>query len=44
MTKKYKKYRSPIPAWVDTLIIWLEFLGVIATIGAAVYALVTWVF
>ena len=44
MTKKYKKYRSQTPAWLDTLIQWLEFIGLIATILAAIYSLVTWIF
>ncbi len=41
MTNKKKKYRSPIPAWVDTLILWLEIIGLIGTVLAGIYALVT---
>jgi len=40
MSKKYKKHRQITPAWVDTLIIWLEFIGIIATILAAIYGIV----
>jgi hypothetical protein len=44
MTKKYKKQRPVTPGWVDTLIIWLEFIGIIGTIVGGIYSLVTWVF
>lgn len=43
MTKKYKKQRPLTPAWLDTLILWLEFIGLIGVILAGVYSLVTWV-
>jgi hypothetical protein len=39
MSKKYKKQRPITPPWVDTLIIWLEFIGIIATILAAIYGI-----
>jgi len=42
MSKKYKKQRSSVPGWVDTLITWLEFIGLIGTVLAGLYALVTW--
>jgi len=41
MTKKYRKQRPNTPAWLDTLIVWLEFIGMIGTILAGIYALVT---
>lgn len=41
MTNKKKKYRSPILAWVDTLILWLEIIGLIGTVLAGIYALDT---
>lgn len=44
MTKKYKKPRPATPGWVDSLIVVLEFIGVIATILAGIYALVTLIF
>jgi hypothetical protein len=44
MSKKYKKQRPITPGWVDTLIVWLEIIGFIATILAAIYAIFTWVF
>jgi hypothetical protein len=44
MTKKYKKQRPVTPAWVDTLITWLEIVGAIGTILAGIYALITWIF
>lgn len=44
MTKKYRKQRPFTPGWVDTLITWLEFIGIIASILAAIYGLATWVF
>jgi hypothetical protein len=43
MTPKRNRNRQTTPVWVDTLITWLEFLGIIATILAGLYALVTWV-
>jgi hypothetical protein len=44
MTKKYKKQRSVTPGWVDTLITWLEFIGLIGAILAGIYGLITWIF
>lgn len=40
MSKKYKKHRQIAPAWVDNLITWLEFIGIIAAILAAIYGIV----
>ena len=31
------------PAWVDTLITWLEFIGLIGIVLSGIYALVTFV-
>lgn len=36
-----KRNRSQTPAWVDTLITWLEVIALIGTIVAGIYALVT---
>ena len=41
MTKKYRKQRQLTPAWLDTLIGWLEVLAAIGTIAGAIYALVS---
>ncbi|MBN8582953.1 MAG: hypothetical protein J0L96_19970 [Anaerolineae bacterium] len=41
MKKKYRKQRPHTPAWLDTLIGWLEVLAVIGTIAGAIYALVS---
>ena len=41
MKNKYKKQRPHTPAWLDTLILWMEVLGVLGTIAAGIYALVT---
>jgi hypothetical protein len=41
MPPKRNRNRQVTPAWLDTLITWLEFLGIIATILAGIYALVT---
>ncbi len=41
MTKKYGKERQLTPAWLDTLIGWLEVLAAIGTVAGAVYALVS---
>lgn len=37
-----KRNRPRTPAWVDTLIAWLEFIGVIAGILYGIYSLATW--
>lgn len=37
-----KRYRSRAPAWVDALIAWLEFIGLIAGILYGIYILVLW--
>jgi hypothetical protein len=44
MMKKHKKQRPITPGWVDVLITWLEFVGILGTILAGIYGLVTWVF
>ena len=44
MAQKYRKPRSHTPAWADTLISGAEIIGAIATILAALYVLVTWLF
>lgn len=36
-----KHDRSHTPAWLDTLILWLELLGLIGGILAGLYALLT---
>ncbi len=41
MSKKYKKQRPLTPAWVDTLIGWLEVLAGIGTIFGAIYSLLS---
>jgi hypothetical protein len=41
MTKKYRKERQLTPAWLDTLIGWLEVLAAIGTVVGAIYALVS---
>lgn len=41
MTKKYRKQRPLTPAWLDTLIGWLEVLAAIGTVFGAIYALVS---
>jgi hypothetical protein len=41
MTKKYRKERQLTPAWLDTLIGWLEVLAAIGTLVGAIYALVS---
>jgi len=43
MTKKYKKQRPHTPAWLDTLIVWLEVIGLIGTLLAGIYALASFV-
>lgn len=40
MSKKYKKHRPVTPPWVDAVITWLELIGILATILAAVYGIV----
>jgi hypothetical protein len=44
MPPKRQKHRQVTPAWVDTLITWLEFIGLIAVILGGLYGLVTWLF
>jgi hypothetical protein len=41
MTKKYRKERQLTPAWLDTLIGWLEVLAAIGAVVGAIYALVS---
>ncbi len=41
MHSKRNRNRQSTPAWVDTLITWLELIGLIGTILAGIYALVT---
>ena len=41
MPPKYKKQRSHTPAWLDTLIVWLELLSILGTIAGGIYALIT---
>lgn len=41
MTKKYGKERQRTPAWLDTLIGWLEVLAAIGGIFGAIYALIS---
>jgi hypothetical protein len=41
MTKKYRKQRPNTPAWLDTLIVWLELLSILGTIAGGIYALIT---
>jgi hypothetical protein len=41
MTRKYKKQRQHTPAWLDTLIGWLEVLAAIGTVVGAVYAVIS---
>jgi hypothetical protein len=41
MPPKRNRDRSHTPAWLDTLITWLEFIGLIGGILAGVYALIT---
>jgi|DewCreStandDraft_4_1066084.scaffolds.fasta_scaffold541828_2 hypothetical protein len=41
MKKKYRKQRQLTPAWLDTLIGWLEVLAVIGGIAGAIYAVVS---
>lgn len=43
MPPKCSRNRQFTPVWLDTLIIWLEFLGIIATVLAGIYTLVTWI-
>ncbi|GAB4403648.1 MAG: hypothetical protein OHK003_31540 [Anaerolineales bacterium] len=43
MTKKYRKQRPITPGWVDSLITFLEIVGFVGTILAAIYGLVTWI-
>jgi hypothetical protein len=35
------RHHPHIPAWLDTLILWIEVIAVIGTIIAGVYAIVT---
>jgi hypothetical protein len=41
MRKKYRKERQLTPAWLDTLIGWLEVLAAIGAVVGAIYALVS---
>jgi hypothetical protein len=41
MTRKYKKPRQHTPAWLDTLIGWLEVLAAIGAVVGAVYAVIS---
>ena len=43
MPPKYKKQRSRTPAWLDTLIVWLELIGFIGVILSGIYTLFTWI-
>ncbi|MBL0347925.1 hypothetical protein [Candidatus Villigracilis affinis] len=43
MPPKYKKQRSHTPAWLDTLIVWLELIGFIGVILSGIYTLFTWI-
>jgi hypothetical protein len=42
MKRRYRKERSHTPAWLDTLIVWFEFIGLIGTVLGGAYALVSW--
>jgi hypothetical protein len=41
MHSKRSRNHQRTPAWLDTLILWLEFIGLIGTVLAGIYALVT---
>jgi hypothetical protein len=41
MPPKRNREQRVTPPWVDTLITWLEFIGVIGVILSGIYALVT---
>jgi hypothetical protein len=41
MPPKRNREHRVTPAWVDTLITWLEFIGIIGIIVSGIYALVT---
>ncbi|MCC6261466.1 MAG: hypothetical protein IT311_11445 [Anaerolineales bacterium] len=38
MKRKYRKQRPLTPAWLDTLIGWLEVLAALGLVAGAVYA------
>lgn len=40
MPPNRKRNRQVTPAWVDTLILWFEVLGVIGTIFSCIYSLI----
>lgn len=41
MKKRYRKQRQLTPAWLDTLIGWLEILAMLGGIASAIYAVVS---
>jgi len=41
MHSKRNRNRPSTPAWLDTLIAWLEIISILGTIAAGIYALVT---
>jgi hypothetical protein len=43
MPPKRNRNLQVTPAWVDTLITWLEFIGLIGIVLSGIYALVTFV-
>ena len=43
MPPKRNRNLQVTPAWVDTLITWLEFIGMIGIVLVGIYALVTFV-
>jgi hypothetical protein len=43
MPPKRNRNRSHTSAWLDTLIALLEIIGLVGTVLAGIYALVTWV-
>jgi hypothetical protein len=44
MPPKRDRNRQVTPPWLDTLIAWLEFIGLVGAILAGFYALATWLF